>query len=322
MTSPTRLTRSIDVSGVAGDSEILAVAADICLPDPARLGARPTVLFCLPGGGVTKRFYDLDGEGDRSFSFAEAMAGQGFITVAIDHLGVGESSRPRDGFAVAIDQTVQANALAVDDIIAALRVGTLAPGFPSLPTLRSIGVGHSMGGLFTVLQQAHHRQHDAVIVLGFSTNGLPIALTPEELAFAGDPAGARANLARLTQAKFGAPYFDLDVPADDEIYGGPKGDARAMAAARSAKGALHAMGGLLSMIPGSVAPEAAAIDVPVFLGLGDRDIAGTPHEIPKSFTGSRDITLFVMPETRHCHFYFPTRASLFRRIWTWIAGLV
>jgi hypothetical protein len=62
--------------------------------------------------------------------------------------------------------------------------------------------------------------------------------------------------------------------------------------------------------------------VPVFLGLGDRDIAGPPHGIPAIFPHSRDITLTVLPETGHCQFIFPSRAELFRRIGEWTQFVV
>ena len=71
------------------------------------------------------------------------------------------------------------------------------------------------------------------------------------------------------------------------------------------------------MIPGSIAPQSAKIDVPVFLGLGDQDIAGPTHAIPTMFPISRDISLFVLPETGHCQFIFPSRMALFERIRLW-----
>ena len=57
---------------------------------------------------------------------------------------------------------------------------------------------------------------------------------------------------------------------------------------------LLALCGLASMIPGSTGPEMAAVAAPVFLGAGARDITGPPHDIPRAFCGSNDITLFVL----------------------------
>jgi alpha-beta hydrolase superfamily lysophospholipase len=93
----------------------------------------------------------------------------------------------------------------------------------------------------------------------------------------------------------------------------------ALEALGSVKSNLLAVVGLTSMIPGSVGPEMAAIDVPVFLGLGERDIAGDPHGIPAFFTGSRDITLFVLAGTGHNHNVSPAREVLWDRLAAWCA---
>jgi len=79
---------------------------------------------------------------------------------------------------------------------------------------------------------------------------------------------------------------------------------------------------LFSMIPGSTAPECAQIDTPLLLGVGDRDIAGPPHEIPASFPASRDLTLLVLPATGHCHFVFDSRHGLFERVASWCEAIL
>ena len=71
------------------------------------------------------------------------------------------------------------------------------------------------------------------------------------------------------------------------------------------------------MIPGSVDEEMAAVDVPVFLGLGEHDIAGDPHGIPACFGGCPDFTLFVLPGTGHNHNVAPEREVLWERFAVW-----
>jgi pimeloyl-ACP methyl ester carboxylesterase len=75
------------------------------------------------------------------------------------------------------------------------------------------------------------------------------------------------------------------------------------------------------MIPGSVDAEMAAIDVPVFLALGEHDIAGDPHTIPACFTACRDFTLFVLPGTGHNHNVAPDRELLWERFVRWVRQL-
>ena len=86
----------------------------------------------------------------------------------------------------------------------------------------------------------------------------------------------------------------------------------------SVKSSLLGVVGLTSMIPGSVAREMAAVDVPVFLGLGDHDIAGDPHGIPACFVGSRDVTLFVLAGSGHNHNVAPDREVLWDRLAAWV----
>jgi hypothetical protein len=63
------------------------------------------------------------------------------------------------------------------------------------------------------------------------------------------------------------------------------------------------------------------VRVPVFLGVGERDITGPPHEIPASFPASPDITLYVQPGASHSHFAFPTCHALFERAGTFVEKL-
>jgi hypothetical protein len=91
----------------------------------------------------------------------------------------------------------------------------------------------------------------------------------------------------------------------------------ALEALGAVKTALLGVVGLASMIPGSVDAEMAAVDVPSFLALGERDIAGDPHTIPACFTGCHDFTLFVLPGTGHNHNVAPRRELLWDRFGTW-----
>jgi pimeloyl-ACP methyl ester carboxylesterase len=59
------------------------------------------------------------------------------------------------------------------------------------------------------------------------------------------------------------------------------------------------------------------VRVPVFLGIGERDITGPPHEVVASFPASRAVTLHVLPGTGHSHFAFPTCEQLFECVARW-----
>lgn len=299
------------------------LAASVWWPsDPDRA---PAVLVCLAGGNMNRRYYDLRPEtSDLSFSFAGQMTSRGFIVITIDHLGLGGSTRPADGYALTPERIVSANARATAELLSRLREGRLDPDLPALPRLRSVGVGHSMGAMLTVMQQAETRPHDALVLLGFSTRGLPQFLPPKvrELAVA-DPAALRAGLVDFARGIFVEPYplIRSSGGGNAEFYGSAKADPRGVAALKAATDALLPVPAFLSMVPGNVATEAARIDVPLFLGLGERDMAGAPHDAPAAFSACRDLSLYVLPETGHSHFLFPSRTALFDRIAYWAKGL-
>ena len=149
--------------------------------------------------------------------------------------------------------------------------------------------------LLTVVQQARHRTYDAVGLLGFGSGGHEhFALTVEEREHAG-------GIVELTRRRFGTPLPRGSTSTSPFLLGGMEVPPEVLDALGSVKSSLLGVVGLTSMIPGSVAREMAAVDVPVFLGLGDHDIAGDPHGIPAHFVGSCDVTLFVLAGSGHNH---------------------
>jgi pimeloyl-ACP methyl ester carboxylesterase len=302
----------------------LHVAAEVRVPQRPLPGA--PALVCLPGGGMTRRYYDLmpaEDPADTSFSFSRQMALRGFITILIDYLGVGESDRPADGFALTPERLNAVNARALDEILAKLRTGTLLEGLAALPQLRTLGLGHSMGAMFTVLQQAAYRQHSGIALLGFSTRGLPEYLIPEARQLADDAGAARREVVRLARATFGEPYPVIKPSAQSAgIYAGGTAEARGAQAVKAAMTHLLPVPAFMSMLPGNVAPEAAQVEVPVFLGIGGKDMVGPTHVVPAAFPASPDVDLHILPKTGHSHFLFPARTRLFERIAAWSQTVV
>ena len=313
-----RLELKIDVTALVATAGPHTVAASVVLP-PAGVALRERLLFCLPGGAMTRDYFDLAVPGDASFSFARSMAALGYPVAMVDHLGTGASSVPADGFALRIEEAVAANQCALSHVRDALRAGTLASGVPPVPGLRTVGVGHSMGGLLTVLQQAAGAGHDALLLLGYSDNGLREALPPAALAYADDPAGARAALNELLRGWQTDAFFAMPATAMARaVYRGGRIPEAAVQALDAVNTRTLGVGGLLSMIPGSAGPEMQSIDVPVFLGVGDRDIAGPPQRIPATLPRAPYLSLAVLPRTGHNHFVYPSRALLLRLVANWL----
>jgi alpha-beta hydrolase superfamily lysophospholipase len=304
----------------------LQIGASVWWPQAVALN--DTLLLCLPGGNMNRRYFDLrppaPDEADDSFSFAAQMTARGCIVAALDHLGLGDSSKPQDGWQLTTELLVRANVAASAELIARLREGRLLPGVPALPALRSIGVGHSMGAMLTILQQHAARQHAGVALLGFSTRGLP-EYAPPAVRDAADPLAVRPLLPKIAKQMFGQPYPVIhgregggERGNNAELFGSRKADPRGIKALKAATDCVLPIPAAMSMVPGNVAPEAAALDVPVFLGIGERDMVGPTHQVPAAFTGSRDVSLCILPEAGHSHFLFPARARLFDRLAAWM----
>jgi pimeloyl-ACP methyl ester carboxylesterase len=298
----------------------LRIAGEVWAPADLTATAPAIALVCLPGGGMSRRYFDLPVEDDpgRSFSFARQMAARGFIVVALDHLGIGDSDRPADGYALTAEIVASANANATGQVVQQLRDGSLSPAIPALPALTTLGVGHSMGAMMTVLQQAQRQQHAGIALLGFSTRGLPEYLPPQVRELARDAAAVRAKLPQLARTMFVQPYPVIKpTPQSGGIFAGKSADPRGAAAIKQVANPLLPVPAFMSMLPDNVLPEARQIAVPVFLGLGENDMAGPPHEIPASFSASRDVTLYVIAAAGHSHFLFPARVGLYERIAAW-----
>ena len=314
------ITRTLPVSVQLPDEAALHIAAEIF--PPAQLTSPPVVLVCLPGGGMNRRYYDLQADDD-SFSFARQMTARGFIVVVLEHLGVGDSSRPADSYALTAERITQANTEATDAVLQQLREGSLLPQFGPLPTLRSIGVGHSMGAMFTITQQAAQQQHVAIAVLGFSTRGLPEYVSPKVIELSKEPALIRAQVAARARKMFVADYPEIKPsPAANSIFAGNKADPRGVEAIKAARAPLLPVPAFFSMVPNNVGPETAQVAVPVFIGVGDKDMVGPPHLVPAAFTASHDVTLYVQPGAGHSHFLFASRTQLFQRLADWARTVV
>jgi pimeloyl-ACP methyl ester carboxylesterase len=296
------------------------IAVEIIWPE----NIQPAVaFFCLPGGSMNRRYYDLAAEGDTSFSFASAMAGRGMMTISIDHLGIGDSFRPSDGFVLTPDRIMRANANVAAHVLDGLRAGSLMTELEALPRLIAVGVGHSMGAMLTVMQQAFHPLYDALLLLGFGNRGLISHLPKPAHHLIDNHEAVKAEIEDVARKIYESPCPRMKPsPEASKIFYGEKADRAGVSALKAARDALLVVAGLQSMIPGSFAPSFEKITAPIFLGLGDSDIAGPPHDTPAIFQNSRDITLLVLEETGHCQFIFPSRGHLFGRIGDWAAAIV
>jgi len=287
------------------DIEVEGLAATVVEPD------RPNgrVVFCFPGGGMSRRYFDLDG----TYSMAGHLAGSGFTVVAVDHPGVGDSPPPAEPWDLTPSYVADRDAGAV----AALRtrIGGTA-----------IGLGHSMGSMLTVVAQARHRCFDALALLGWAhgegyrDTALAGHLSPEELALVGDPSVPEANIVELAKRRFGRPLPVGSTTTSEFLLGGMAVTAEGLEAIAHARSALLAVCGLASMLK-LVGPDVAALDVPVLVGVGERDITVDVRQTAPSLAACPDITLYVLPGAGHNHNIAPNRTALWERVAVWAEGI-
>lgn len=287
-----------------GDLEIaIDVFAPPALVEPA------VVLFCAPGGGMNRKYFDL-GEPSDGMSFAAAMTSHGFVVITMDHLGVGESSRPRDGFAITSAVAAHANATSFDEITRRLRDGALHPNLPALQRFTPIGVAHSMGALIMAVQQDMQRDFAALMMLGFGTCGMAEVLSDDDRAALARPDRGLSELPRLARQRFGGDAYP-PIPRAE----GASPAARALAAAQDGVLSVPAVH---SMMPGSIKEEIARLDVPIFLGVGDRDIVGPPRSLPAEYERATDITLLIVEKCGHHPFVSVDTPRLMSRAADWL----
>ena len=115
---------TISVRDVAGVPEPLKVAATVHLPD------QPTppkvVAVGMPGGGYNRHYYDLRLDGLPGYSQAEYHTDRGWVFIACDPAGVGDSSAP--SVPHSIEQVGSVQAAAVHALRQRLAGGTLVDG--------------------------------------------------------------------------------------------------------------------------------------------------------------------------------------------------
>jgi alpha-beta hydrolase superfamily lysophospholipase len=350
MTTQVELT--VDVTEAAGLGQPAHTAVTVVLPpeppEADRLDAAPVTCFAFPGGGYCRRYFTFDMPGASGGGQAAWHASRGWIVVAIDHLATGDSTRPEPE-RLTYEDIARVNVATVEVVSARLAEGTVADGYPPVEPAVRLGIGQSMGGCLLTVAQAHHGTFDGIGVLGSSavhtvvptrpgTPPVPLPWVPR----GSDPASSVVLNRAAMEAALSAPaaaaaaatvtdehpftwafHYDdepADVVAEDmAAFAGMALDGdRSLPAWRSATAPTCA-GAMVS--PGTIAAEAAAVTVPVFVGVGERDVVPDPWIEPKAYKSATDVSLFVCPRMAHMHNFASTRERLWARLHAWGDGI-
>lgn len=321
----------VDVTGPADLGEPAHVALTVTVPDA--LGTEPIVCFAKPGAGYSRRYFTEDLPGPASGAQAAWHAERGWVFVSVDHLGVGDSSQ-HDSERLTYTPVVAASQAAEQEVLQKLAAGTLVDGLPKVERPVTIGIGQSMGGSLTVVQQGRYHGYDGIGVLGYSAvhthpptapgapplvmAWLPRDAMPSGGVFTNGPALAEldpALVAGPADMAWGFHYDDVDpdlVRRDLEDFPARRGNVPPWGS-----GTVPMTIALWCVTPGGVAAEAAAIRCPVLVALGERDVLVDPRGEPRAYMSSPSVDLFICPRMGHMHNFAGTRELFWRRIEAW-----
>jgi hypothetical protein len=327
----------VDVTEAAGLGEPAHLALSVTAPD--RPSDDPVVCFAKPGAGYGRGYFTqpLPGPGAAAGAQASWHAARGWVFIAVDHLGVGESFQ-HDPERFTYTAVVEAAHAAESDVRQRLTAGTLVDGLGPVEQAVTIGIGQSMGGSLTVLQQGRHHGYDGVGVLGYSplrtqrptTPGappLPLPWIPRDT----EPAdGVVTNAPALAEVGDGGPAADdLSALAWGFHYGDVPRDVvqRDLGDYPTRHGDVPPWGSatvpitvaLWCMSPGGALAEAAAIRCPVLVAMGERDVLVDPRGETRVYESASSVDFFVCPRMAHMHNFAGTRELFWQRLETWAA---
>lgn len=307
---------SIDVTDAlpaeVTQGERLAISAWVFFPDDlSSLGERPVTMTLLAGGSYDKRYHHAQVPGLSGYSAAEHLAALGNVVLLADHLGVGESAKAPDQRKATRQVCAAAMHAAVTRLHERLAAGDVHPALPALRDPVRIGGGHSMGAMQTVIQQAAHRTYDAIMFLGYTTQGVHFYHGTTRVR-AGDfiPPEPYIDYATNDRESQRYNFYWDDVPQEAILYD----DSLAVETPTRM--------GLDSIRPDVIVDDAARIDVPVFFGNGERDVSPAPRDESARFPLCTDFTMFLLPRSAHCQTYASTRHQFWNRMHDWSRSIL
>jgi len=292
-----------------------ATVAARCFPPDrhsADLLPDPIWVFATHGSGADWRYWHIDvpGEPNGGYSFADVFTRRGVGVVAIDILGVGDSTFPADGTLLSLEALARAHAYAVDHVRTAVADGSLIPRMAPVSGARWCGVGHSGGAGVTIVQQATHASFDLIAPLGMPADDFEVlgghdgVLSEMVINGRGMLEGSRVPRSEAFSRSRARAHLD-DVPEHVITAREPQPFPQSFPS---------------MMRRGTLLPYAQRIACPVFLGFGEVDYAGSPFEEPSRYASAGDITVCIQPGSAHQHNTSTGRHELWNTLFNWIWG--
>jgi pimeloyl-ACP methyl ester carboxylesterase len=260
---------------------------------PVGAGRPRAAVLLWHGSAYRKTYWDPPGVDPGRYSPLRLLAGAGYLTVAVDRLGSGQSDRPPSE-----EVTADASAAALHDVVSRLR------GDPAMRTGsgKVFVVGHSSGSTLAIREAAAHHDVDGLVITG-------LLHTPGS--------GSDLFLAMLHPAsKDPRTKDDPTIPAGYKTttpgskvlwHYGPNADEALLRLDEERltdATPIHAGGFADEVFVGP--PRSLEVDVPVLVVVGDRDLSHcTPPTCPQAaaeasfYPKSPDFGIIVRPRVAH-----------------------
>ncbi len=280
----------LDVTDAAEIGETVEIAATLHLPDDWDENGEHLV-FAIHGGGYSRIYWDPP-FADESYSFARWFCNRGKAVLAIDMLGMGESTRPEPE-----------NKLS-RAIIARAHAAALAQVSQELGRKVSVtGIGHSMGGMMIISQAAAHPVFDRVAVLGWANEPMVLEDTDVKTLQADlIPNGYLATPREPMRKLFYWPDVPLSLIEADEAHASTT----------------PATMGIAALTPGIVHEDSASIAAPVVVVQSTIDTSPNPELEPGYFKAAASTELQIVNDAAHCQNFAGTRISHWQALDSWI----
>jgi pimeloyl-ACP methyl ester carboxylesterase len=280
----------IDVTSAVDIGEPVHIAATLHLPEEMP-SDKLDLIFAVHGGGYNRHYWNPH-FADESYSFARFFTAHGKAVVAIDMLGLGQSSTPEPESRLDRMKIAAAHNAALAHCVAVLD-----------RPLSVTGLGHSMGGLMIITQAAAHQGLDRVAVLGWSNQPMVLGDTDVASLQAGlIPSGYLATPREPMRKLFYWPDVPTDLIEADEASGSTS----------------PACLGRDALTPGIVHDASAQIVVPVLIVQSEIDTSPAPEQEPAYFSKSPSVELQILNNAAHCQNFASNRSLHWNQINGWI----
>ncbi len=274
---------------------------------PAQPQAPLPVMFLLPGGGLSRRYFDIQFQQGENYSQARWFTQRGYVVVAMDYFGAGDSTLQIDGVPPSRDEVEQAVASAVREIHERLLAGTLAGDFPAASDCILIGAGHSVGGHVIVGTQGTHDVFDGICLLGASMTKTRLQLKPGKH-YPYRTSSGNEILAVTRDVDWIANDHWPDVPQwviDEDRARDPLPPWRTRNVPMFAGVLVEAF---------ASARQAANVRSPVQLIYGEQDVTAEPLDDVSVFRCAPSVSLVIVPGMGHSHNMANSREQAWMRL--------